>query len=69
LEDVVIDPQKVRAFAEKYGITIHFFEHQGHSLESVADKVVDLAIKFFCKRQVLFPKRHFIFLKCGKLFS
>ena len=23
-----------------------------------------------CKRQVLFPKkRHFIFLKCGKLFS
>ena len=24
----------------------------------------------YCKRQVLFPKkRHFIFLKCGKLFS
>ena len=47
LEDVVIDPQKARTFSEKYGITIHFFEHQGHSLESVADKVVDLAIKFF----------------------
>lgn len=47
LEDAVIDPQKARAFAEKYGITIHFFEHQGHSLESAADNVVDLAIRFF----------------------
>ena len=36
--------------ATKYGITIHFFEHQGHSLESVADKVVDLAIKFFLEK-------------------
>ena len=50
LEDVVIDPQKARTFSEKYGITIHFFEHQGHSLESVADKVVDLAIKFFLEK-------------------
>jgi hypothetical protein len=30
----------------------------------------DKMVITFCKRQVLFPKkRHFIFLKCGKLFS
>ena len=47
LEDTIIDPKKAEAFAKRYGITIHFFEHQGHSLERAADQVVDLAIKFF----------------------
>ncbi len=47
LEDAVIDPQKARAFAGKFMIPIRFYEHEGHSLENVADKVVDQAIQFF----------------------
>ena len=47
MEDAVIDPQKARAFAEKFAIPIHFYEHEGHSLETVADRVADQAVQFF----------------------
>ena len=52
LEDVVINPRKVRAFAEKFQIPVHFFKHEGHSLGSAADtpdKVIDLAIRHFMR--------------------
>ena len=49
-EDAVIDPRKARAFAEKFNIPVHFYEHEGHSLETVADQVVDQAIQFFLER-------------------
>ena len=52
LEDVVINPQKVRAFSEKFQIPVHFFKNEGHSLGSAADtpdKVTDLAICHFMR--------------------
>jgi len=50
LKDAVIDPGKARAFAEKFSIPIHFYENEGHSLESVANKVADQAIGFFLEK-------------------
>ena len=50
LEDTVIDPEKARAFAEKFSIPIRFYEHEGHSLENAANQVADQAIRFFLER-------------------
>lgn len=47
LEDSVIHPEKARAFAQKYGIPVHFYGHEGHSLGNVAEEVVDQALHFF----------------------
>jgi len=51
-EDTVIDPQKARAFAEKFDIPIRFFAHEGHSLSTVAEEVVEMAIEFWTQEEI-----------------
>ncbi len=53
-EDIVIDPNKAKRFAEQFQIPITVFKDEGHSLSDhpeTPDRVADLAIAFYNSQQ------------------